>query len=131
MLFRSVIAADTTVVLDSEILGKPVDRDDARRMLGRLVGRTHTVLTGVAVRHRDATVSAVVGSAVTLASMDSDTIDWYVATGEPDDKAGAYGLQGIGTMFVERIDGSPSNVIGLPLGTVLDLARDLGVELLS
>jgi septum formation protein len=126
-----VIAADTTVEIDGEILGKPIDAADARRMLGRLSGRTHRVHTGVAVRHDG---SARVGSATTfvhMAPLSPGAIEWYLATGEPFDKAGAYALQGTGGVLVEKVTGSVSNVVGLPLTLVLELARQLGVELLG
>jgi septum formation protein len=126
-----VVAADTTVVLDGDIIGKPRDRDDARAILTRLGGRTHTVHTGVAVALGSDLRSVVVDTTVTFAPLDSAMIDWYVATGEPDDKAGAYGMQGTGNVLVERIAGSPSNVIGLPLRAVVDLAASLGVDLLT
>jgi len=125
-----VIAADTTVALDGEIIGKPTDRADAARILRALSGRTHTVHTAVACSFDRRTVAAVVDTDVTFVPLSDDDIAWYVATGEPDDKAGAYGMQGTGNAFVERIDGSPSNVIGLPLPHVVTLARDLRVDLL-
>ncbi len=126
-----VIAADTTVVVDGRIIGKPIDRAHARAMLQQLSGVTHRVFTGVAVSIDDRVRSAVVTTDVTFVALSSADIDWYVETGEPDDKAGAYGMQGTGNAFVASIDGSPSNVIGLPLSTVVSLARDLGVDLLT
>ena len=115
---RVVLAADTTVVVDSTVLGKPRDPDDAAGMLRRLSGRAHDVLTGVAVRRGGAAVSAVEQTAVHLADLDEALIGWYVATGEPSDKAGAYGVQGIASRFVTRVEGSYSNVVGLPLALV-------------
>jgi septum formation protein len=126
-----VIAADTTVALDGRIIGKPGNRDDAARMLRELSGRTHTVHTAVACAWRDGVVANVVETEVTFVAMTDADILWYVATGEPDDKAGGYGMQGTGNVFVEHIDGSPSNVVGLPLPTVVRLARSLGVDLLD
>jgi septum formation protein len=126
-----VIAADTTVVLDDEIIGKPIDRHDARRLLRRLSGRAHVVHTGVAVSLDGHVEAEVVDTAVWFVDLSDADIDWYVATGEPDDKAGAYGMQGTGNVFVAAIDGSPSNVIGLPLATVMALARRLGVDLIA
>lgn len=123
---RIVLGADTVVVLDGDILGKPRNAGDARRMLRRLSGRSHDVLTGVAVVRGDARRRAVERTRVTLAALDDATIDWYVATGEPDDKAGAYGAQGIAARFVERIDGSYTNVVGLPLVLVGRLLREVG-----
>lgn len=115
---RVVLAADTTVVVDSTVLGKPRDPDDAAGMLRRLSGRAHDVLTGVAVRRGGASASAVEQTSVHLADLDEALIGWYVATGEPSDKAGAYGVQGIASRFVTRVEGSYSNVVGLPLALV-------------
>ena len=126
-----VIAADTTVELDGEILAKPDDDEHARVMLRGLSGRTHLTHTGVALRLGTRTVEEVVTTAVTFARLTDAEIDWYVATGEPLDKAGAYALQGAAGVFVERIDGSVSNVVGLPLHAVHELARRLGVTLLG
>ncbi len=126
-----VIAADTTVVLGGAIIGKPVDRDDARRILRSLAGRTHTVHTGVAVRLGDRVADDVVDTDVTFTPIADAALDWYLATEEPYDKAGAYGMQGTGNVFVASIHGSPSNVIGLPLATVVAIARGLGVDLLA
>lgn len=119
-----VIAADTVVVLDGEVLGKPTDAADAARTLRRLSGRTHTVYTGVALRHdgRDATVHAATD--VTMAPLTDAEIDAYVATGSPLDKAGGYGIQDeVGALLVARIDGEYTNVVGLPLRTLLDALR--------
>jgi len=121
-----VIAADTTVDLDGEVLGKPVDADDARAMLRRLSARTHRVHTGVSVRVGDRVEHEVVTSLVTLVPLSADTIDWYVATGEPLDKAGAYAVQGAAGAFVQRVRGSVSNVVGLPLHTLVRLAASIG-----
>lgn len=121
-----VIAADTTVDLDGEVLGKPVDVDDAKAMLRRLSARTHRVHTGVSVRVGDRVEFDVVTSLVTLVPLTSATIDWYVATGEPLDKAGAYAVQGTAGAFVQRVRGSVSNVVGLPLHTLVRLAAAVG-----
>jgi septum formation protein len=110
-----VLAADTAVVLDGEILGKPDGPAGAARMLEALSGRTHLVHTGVAVRSGATTSSAVSTSSVTFAPLTAADIAWYVATGEPFDKAGAYAVQGAGGLFVVAIEGSFSNVVGLPL----------------
>ena len=126
-----VIAADTTVAIDGLILGKPADLDDAREMLRSLAGREHDVHTGVAVRVRERTAIAVETTRVTFAPLDASAIEWYLSTGEPFDKAGAYAIQGAGGALVERIDGSASNVVGLPLTLVVALARELGVRLLG
>jgi len=130
-----VLAADTAVVLGDEVMGKPRDADDARRMLRALSGRTHSVLTGVhayrpATPGREAAwASAVVSSAVQFVALSADQIDWYVATGEPADKAGAYAVQGAGGAFVREVAGSVSNVVGLPLAETLSLLGELGVVL--
>ena len=118
-----VVAADTSVVLDGKVLGKPGDEDTARSMLAGLAGRSHTVATGIAVRRNDEVRSRVVTAEVTLAPMTHQEITWYVGTGEPLDKAGAYGLGGIGNAFVQRIAGSFSTVIGLPLTETVTLLR--------
>lgn len=125
-----ILAADTIVELDGQILGKPRDADEAVRMLRALSGRTHRVLTGVAVRRDDLEVSEVVTTGVTFRPLTDSEIVWYLKTGEPGDKAGAYGLQGAGAVFIERIDGSETNVIGLPLAQTVALLRRVGVDLL-
>ena len=112
---RVVIGADTTVVVDSEVLGKPKGPEEAACMLQQLAGRAHKVMTGVAVRLGEVCISAVEMTVVHLVELDDALIAWYVGTGEPLDKAGAYGIQGIASRFVDRIEGSYSNVVGLPL----------------
>jgi septum formation protein len=132
-----VLAADTIVVVDGRVLGKPSDPADASRMLALLSGREHRVLSSVALREvgwrtrraKDRVASIVEQSVVRVRRLDAEEISWYVATGEPADKAGAYALQGIGGLFVESIRGSSSNVIGLPLAAVYDLFPALGYEL--
>jgi septum formation protein len=126
---ETVLAADTCVAIDGVILGKPADADDARRMLQLLSGRTHRVHTGVAFVSDGLVASQVVTSDVTFANLSADDIDWYLATREPLDKAGSYGLQGPGAFFVERVDGSPSNVIGLPMHVLATLAAGVGRRL--
>lgn len=126
-----VIAADTTVDLGGEILGKPEDDNEARSMLRRLSGRTHRVHTGLALRCADQTVAETVSSLVTFTLLTDDMIDWYVALGEPTGKAGAYAVQGAGGVFVQRVQGSVSNIIGLPLHALLRLATDLDIQLLG
>jgi septum formation protein len=116
-----VIAADTTVEIDGEILGKPIDDADARRMLGLLAGAEHHVHTGVSVRADERTRTVVVTTLVEFIPLDADAIQDYIATGEPFDKAGGYAIQGAGGGLVRRIDGSVSNVIGLPLEETLEL----------
>jgi septum formation protein len=110
-----VLGADTVVVVDGRILGKPVDDTDAARMLRLLAGRGHDVLTGVAVRRGGRVAVEVESTAVTFAPLSDIDIAWYVASGEPRDKAGAYAVQGLASRFVERVDGSYSNVVGLPV----------------
>ena len=123
-----VIAADTVVVVDGEILGKPRDAAHAAEMLARLEGREHTVVTGVAVARGARIASAVERVEVRFRALAPDEITAYVATGEPMDKAGAYGIQGYGATIVERIDGDFFAVMGLPLVAVVRLARELGAE---
>ena len=125
-----VIAADTTVVLDGTIMGKPTDPSDAVRMLRALAGRDHEVFTAVAVKSGGAVTTTVVRTVVTMTPITDDDIDWYVATGEPLDKAGAYALQGTGGIFVARLDGSASNVVGLPLAELMALLRASGFNLI-
>jgi septum formation protein len=124
-----VIAADTTVTIDGEILAKPLDGDDARRMLRLLSGNVHRVYTGVTVlrpggtRCRTVARTRVVSTAVTFVELDDEMLDWYIKTGEPDGKAGGYAIQGAGGSLVERLDGSVTNVIGLPLAETLAMIR--------
>lgn len=129
-----VLAADTTVVVDGEILGKPLDDADAERMLRLLAGREHEVLTGVAVLDatesgRGRIASEVARTAVRMAALTGAEIAWYAATGEPRDKAGAYAIQGLGSLFVEAVTGTHSNVVGLPIPTVYRLFAELGYDL--
>jgi septum formation protein len=127
---RIALGADTLVVLDGDVLGKPRDSADAEALLARLVGRTHRVLTGVAVAPSAAPErlrSRVVESAVRMRPASAAEIRRYVATGEPLDKAGAYGLQSEGRRFVLEVVGSESNVIGLPLDETLALLREAGL----
>jgi septum formation protein len=126
-----VIAADTTVDLDGRILGKPVDATEARAMLRSLSARTHRVHTGVALQRDGRTVTEVGTTLVTMTPLTDAAIEWYVATDEPYDKAGGYALQGAAGVFVQRIRGSVSNVVGLPLHTVARLAAALGVDLVG
>ncbi len=123
-----VLAADTVVVVDEELLGKPRDAADAHRMLRRLSGREHAVVTGVAIcdRQRALQVAVVESTVVCFAELAEEEIAWYVETGEPLDKAGAYAVQGLGALFVEAIDGNYSNVVGLPLPATYRLLRHAG-----
>jgi septum formation protein len=113
-----VLAADTTVVCDDQILGKPGDADDARRMLRLLSGNIHSVITGICLRQDNVTVLAHEETEVWFAPLAPEEIDAYVATGEPMDKAGAYAIQGIASRYIPRIEGSYSNVVGLPVSLV-------------
>ena len=121
-----IVAADTTVVVDGEILAKPDDEADAVRMLERLAGRVHEVLTGVVVVFAGRELAEVVLTRVRLLPLTSDDITWYVGTGEPVGKAGAYGIQGRAARFVDWIEGSWSNVVGLPVATVDRMLKRLG-----
>ena len=122
-----VIGADTTVLIDGEALGKPRDGSDARSMLGRLNGRAHDVLTGVAVVGSRGTKSGVERTRVWFDPMSADEIDRYVATGEPLDKAGAYAIQGLASRYIPRIEGSYTNVVGLPVALVVRLMVEAGL----
>jgi septum formation protein len=150
---RRVLSADTVVVVGGEILGKPVDDGDARRMLRMLSGRSHEVLTGVcllryeggrgkgeggtgedrgdwrqAIGHGELlAASEVAVTTVEVAPLTEAEIDWYVASGEPRDKAGAYAIQGLASRFVTRIDGSYSNVVGLPVAIVYRMCTKAGL----
>lgn len=126
-----VLGADTTVVIDGQVLGKPVDVADALHMLEALSGRWHEVLTGVALLCASESRTEVASTRVKFVKMTAEEIRWYVASGEPFDKAGGYAIQGRGSLFVEQIAGSYSNVVGLPLETVYRLATELGVDLLT
>ena len=121
-----VLAADTLVVVDGHILGKPVDDVDAMRMLGALSGREHRVITAVAVARDGAVDARFEVTRVWFRRLTDQTIRDYVATGEPLDKAGSYGLQGFGGVLVERIDGDYFCVIGLPIGLTVDLLGAMG-----
>ena len=123
-----VIGADTTVVIDGAILGKPADAIDAARMLRMLAGRSHTVYTAVAVIRDGRIESDIEVVAVSMRPLDEAEIAAYIATGEPMDKAGAYGIQGFGATIVDRIDGDYFAVMGLPLVRLVRLMRRLGVE---
>jgi septum formation protein len=123
---RIVVAADTTVVVDQHILGKPRDAEDAARMLRLLSGRAHEVLTAVTVARDDRVRTAIASTIVEFARLSDDEIAWYVASGEPYDKAGAYAVQGLASRFVTRVDGSYSNVVGLPVALVYQMLTELG-----
>jgi septum formation protein len=121
-----VLAADTTVVVDGEMLGKPRDAAEAERMLRRLSGRRHDVLTGVSLRRGGAECRRVESTAVFMALLTDEEVSWYVAQGEGLDKAGGYAIQGRASRFVSRIEGSYTNVVGLPIAAVHELLAQLG-----
>ena len=123
-----VIAADTIVLIEGLVLGKPRDEADAERMLSMLAGQTHVVLTAVAVAHRGGIRSGVESVRVTFRPLTRARIRAYIATREPMDKAGSYGIQGYGATLVERIDGDYFAVMGLALGRMIDLLGELGVS---
>jgi septum formation protein len=123
-----VLGADTSVVLDGAVLGKPRDRQEGEAMLRSLSGRTHTVLTAVTVLHDGAQQSAIDASQVTFRRLDAAEIAHYWETGEPADKAGAYALQGRAAAFVSRIEGSYSGVVGLPLYHVAAMLAKVGIK---
>ena len=123
-----VVGADTIVVIGGEILGKPRDAAEARAMLRRLSGQGHEVFTAVAVAWRGKTGAGTSRTSVHVRALDDETIAAYVATGEPLDKAGAYGIQGYGAVLVERIEGDYFTVMGLGLGLFVDLLAPLGLE---
>jgi len=115
---ETVLGADTTVLLDGEMLGKPVDVADARRMLEALSGRRHEVLTGISIRRATELIHDWAATQVWFATMTSRQIQQYIASGEPMDKAGAYAIQGLASKFIEKIEGCYFNVVGLPVSLV-------------
>ena len=123
-----VLGADTAVVVDGEILGKPLDDDHARRMLGRLAGRNHEVMTGLSLRTPGLELTRVDMTIVAFNHMTEAEIDWYISTGEGIDKAGGYAIQGLASRFVQGINGSYSNVVGLSVAAVCELLRELEVR---
>jgi septum formation protein len=124
-----VLAADTVVVAGGRVLGKPEDEADARRMLAELSGRTHAVVTGVCWAAGAARAAGLERTEVTFAPLTPAQIDWYVATGEPLDKAGGYHVDGRGALFIRSVAGVPSNVAGLPVELVYRLSGELGLRL--
>jgi len=127
---RVVVGSDTVVVLDGKFMGKPADREDARNMLRRLSGRTHEVYTGVTcIREQDGRVLTKHRmTRVTFRPLSDSLIERYIATGEPMDKAGAYGVQGIGAVLIENIEGDFFSVMGLPVGLLFGMLTELGVR---
>jgi septum formation protein len=126
---RPVLTADTTVTIDGRILGKPLHADEAVEMLERLSGRTHQVLTSVAVHYIDITEQITQVSNVRFATLKPEIIKAYCATSEPYDKAGGYGIQGAAALFIEHIEGSHSGIMGLPLFETANLLRLAGLPL--
>lgn len=122
---RITVGADTAVIVDGDILGKPVDALDAARMLRRLSGRSHEVLTGVSLRSGDRELTLVERTTVTFAELSNLDIHWHVQSGEGADKAGGYAIQGLASRFITRIEGSSSNVVGLPVAAVARLIGEL------
>jgi len=122
-----ILGADTAVVVDGRVLGKPQSPADARRMLTLLSGRSHAVLTGIALAGTHQS-SRIVESQIDFRVLSRGEIDWYIRTGEPMDKAGAYGAQGIGSFLIQSVHGSYSNVVGLPLAETLLLLNRAGVS---
>ena len=125
-----VIGADTIVVLDGQVLGKPKDKADAKRMLSALSGRAHTVFTGVTVIRGETVLRHAERTEVHFRALTEAEIDAYIATGEPMDKAGAYGAQGYASLFVEKLEGDFFNVMGLPLCALGNLLKRLDVSLI-
>ena len=122
----AVLGADTAVVAGSRVLGKPADAQEAAEMLQTLSGRTHDVLTGVAICAHGREACHVVCTRVRFVQLSAAEIAWYVASSEPYDKAGGYAVQGLASRFVDTIEGSYSNVVGLPVSVVYGLLKDLG-----
>ena len=125
------LGSDTAVVVDRHVLGKPLDREDCLEMLGQLSGRAHRVLTGVALSHRQGTATALSETDVYFREISRDEALAYWQSGEPRDKAGAYAIQGLGGAFVERIEGSYTGVVGLPVFETIELLRAAGIDLLA
>jgi septum formation protein len=121
-----VLGADTVVVIDGEILGKPRDRAEASEMLRKLSGRNHVVLTGIALLHPGGEIIDEAATTVHFALLAAEEIDTYAASGEPDDKAGAYAIQGLASKFIDSIEGDYFNVVGLPVALVYRHLRTLG-----
>jgi septum formation protein len=126
-----VLGADTTVVVGGEPLGKPSDAEDAARMMRKMSGQTHHVLTGICLCHQGRRLAHVEPTRVRMGSLGETEIAWYVGTDEPYDKAGGYAVQGLASRFIETIDGSYSNVVGLPISCVYQLLKELGCDILG
>ena len=126
---RLILTADTTVTIDGAVLGKPVDRDDAVRMLKRLAGDSHQVLTAIAVAFDKEVKHVLSTSFVSFAPLSEDEIKRYVDSGEPMDKAGGYAVQGLAAKFIAKLSGSYSGVVGLPLYETTALLRQCGLQI--
>jgi septum formation protein len=126
-----VLGADTTVVIGSESLGKPLEDADAARMLRLLSGRTHEVLTGICLQTTGRTLVHVETTRVHMRTLSEAEIAWYLSTGEAADKAGGYAVQGLASRFIDGLDGSYSNVVGLPISSVYELLKELGCDILG
>ena len=124
-----IIGADTIVTIDDAILGKPANAEKAREMLRRLAGQSHAVFTGYAIvcKNKSVCISEAIRTTVRFKRLSDAEIDWYIETGEPFDKAGAYAIQGLGTFLVRGINGSYTNVVGLPVCEVIETLLELGV----
>jgi septum formation protein len=120
-----VLAADTSVVVDDRIFGKPRDDEEAAAMIRQLAGRAHQVLTGMSLRHASREMGGVESTAVWFTALTAEDVEWYIASGEGRGKAGAYAIQGLASRFIPRIEGSYSNVVGLPIATVHALIRQV------
>jgi len=127
-LIKPVLAADTTIALDNAIIGKPRDAADAKRILNALSGRSHTVITAVAMAFADRLETRISESVVTLRTLDAALIQRYIESGEPLDKAGAYAVQGRAAAFITRIEGSYSGIMGLPLAETVELLAAFGID---
>jgi septum formation protein len=123
----AVVAADTEVLLDGRALGKPADRSDAARMLAALAGRAHRVVTAVAVLSARGLAERAVAAEVRMRAADPRRLEWYLDTGEWRERAGGYAIQGAGAALVERVEGDPSTVVGLPLGAVAEMLAESGI----
>lgn len=123
-----ILAADTAVVVDGEILGKPRDDHDAERMLRVLSGRQHEVLTGISLRRGERELGSVITTVVQFTALRDEDILWYLASGEGRDKAGAYAIQGLASRFIPHVSGSYANVVGLPVTAVRELLQQMGLQ---
>lgn len=123
-----IISADTVVVYGNEVMGKPENQQDAKRMLSLLSGNTHKVISGVTVKNGDKTISRAVTTFVTFRNLSEEEIDGYIASGDTADKAGAYGIQGKASRFVSRIEGDYFSIVGLPVCTLSEMLKEFGLK---